>query len=254
MSTRRLSRIGALVIAVTGAVGLIVAPVAGAHVTVSDTEQVAGEYTLLTFAVPHGCAGSPTTEVRIKIPEPIADVTPTVNPNWDVDKTMTELATPIEDGHGGELTERVDQVVYTAKTPLPDGLRDAFEVSLQVPDEPGKTLYFPVVQTCTEGETAWIQIPSADQSSHDLDAPAPAIEIVAAPGGTSGSHDAAGDDADAPAGTATVPGSSGSDGTATVALVIAIVALVVAAGGVALAVSRRRAVSPGGHAPTDAPG
>lgn len=242
-----------------GLVGVAVAPTAGAHVTVSDTEQTAGAYTVLTFSVPHGCAGSATTEVAIKIPEPIADVTPTVNPNWDVEKKMAQLDSPIDDGHGGELTERVDQVVYTAKTPLPDGLRDAFELSLQVPDEPGETLYFPVVQKCEEGETAWIQTPSEGQSSHDLDEPAPAVEIVAAADGAADSHGDAGHDDGAAdtddasqasddvtvAGTATPEKSSDSNGTATAALVIAIIGLVVALGGVGLAMSRRNTTGAG---------
>ena len=42
---------------------------------------------------------------------------------------MEALAEPIQ-GEGGEITERVSEVVYTAKTPLPDGYRDAFALSL----------------------------------------------------------------------------------------------------------------------------
>ena len=108
-------------------------------------------------------------------------VTPTVNPNWDVEKVMEELDEPIEAGHGEQITERVAEVVYTAKTPLPDGYRDAFVLSLQVPEDPaGETLYFPTIQTCEEGETAWIEIPEAGQDSEELEVPAPSIEVVAA--------------------------------------------------------------------------
>ena len=53
-----------------------------------------------------------------------------VNPNWDVEKVMETLDEPIHGEHG-EITERVGEVVYTAKTPLPDGYRDAFTLSLR---------------------------------------------------------------------------------------------------------------------------
>ncbi len=72
-----------------------------------------------------------------------------------------QLDEPITGSHGEEITERVAQVVYTAKTPLPDGQRDAFELSLQIPeDAAGQTLAFPTIQTCEQGETAWTEIPA----------------------------------------------------------------------------------------------
>ena len=107
--------------------------------------------------MPHGCDGSATTKVAIKVPDQVNAVTPTVNPNWDVQKVLVPLTPPVTDSHGNQITERVDQVVYTAKTPLPADLRDALVLSLQIPDVAGQTLTFPVVQTCEVGETAWIE-------------------------------------------------------------------------------------------------
>ena len=130
--SRRLIPILAAV-AAGGIVALALGQTASAHITIAEPEHVAGAFTLLTFGVPHGCEGSPTTEVRIQMPESIPQVTPTRNPNWDVEKVMEALPEPIEAGHGEEITERVAEVVYTAKTPLPDGYRDAFVLSLQVP-------------------------------------------------------------------------------------------------------------------------
>lgn len=172
------------IVAATGlsTVGLMVgAGSASAHVSIAETEQVAGAYALLTFGVPHGCDGSPTTEVRIQVPESIPDVTPTVNPNWDLDIVTEKLQKPITDAHGARITERESEVVYTAKEPLADGLRDAFVLSLQIPeDAAGQTLHFPTIQTCAAGETAWIEIPEAGQSEDDLELPAPSVEVVAA--------------------------------------------------------------------------
>lgn len=155
---------------------LLGAGVASAHVTVDPSTTAAGSYAILTFSVPHGCDGSATTSVAIQMPESINAVTPSVNPGWTVEKKMQKLDTPIDDGHGGQLTERVDQVVYTAKTPLPADLRDAFELSLQLPDSPGATLTFPAIQQCEQGETDWIEV-AADGQAEPAH-PAPSIVIA----------------------------------------------------------------------------
>lgn len=184
---RRAARVGTAILA-AGGLMLLGAGVAAAHVTVDPSTTAAGSYSVLTFGVPHGCDGSSTTEVALKIPDGINSVTPTVNPGWTVDKVMQTLDTPLDDGHGGQLTERVDQVVYTAITPLPDGMRDKFELSVRLPDEAGATLTFPAVQTCEEGEIAWIE--TAEEGQPEPDSPAPAIVLTAGSGG--GHHAAAG--------------------------------------------------------------
>ena len=69
---------------------------------------------------------------------------------------------------------------YTAKTPLPDGVRDAFELSLQLPQKAGETLAFPAVQICEKGETAWTEVPADGQDAEELEHPAPAFEITEA--------------------------------------------------------------------------
>jgi uncharacterized protein YcnI len=170
---------------VTGAAGGLVALAAlpaAAHVTVTPTVTAAGAYTVLTFSVPHGCDGAGTTKVAIQIPEQINAVTPTINQGWTVEKVKAPLDPPVKDSHGNELTERVSEIVYTAKTPLPEGHRDAFELSLKLPETPGETLAFPAVQTCEQGETAWVQLPAAGQDADELEAPAPAFVVTEAAG------------------------------------------------------------------------
>lgn len=230
--------------AATLTTGLVVAgaTVASAHVTVSPSTSAAGSYTVLTFAFGHGCGESATTQVAIQMPEQILAVSPTVHPGWDVEKVMEGLETPVDDGHGGEYTERVAEVVYTAETPVPDGYRDAFELSLKLPDAAGETLDFPTVQTCEEGETAWVELPADGQSSDDLESPAPSFEVTSA-----GATEAA----DAEAGTEEVAAEgSAEDGTATDAAsddaatpVVSWVALALGAAGLvlgALAFARSR--------------
>ncbi|MEU6138697.1 YcnI family protein [Nocardioides sp. NPDC047086] len=177
MSRRTLARLGAPAIAAAGITFLLAAP-ASAHVTVTPTETAAGAYTVLTFSVGHGCEGSPTNKITIQVPEGVNTVTPTRQPFYDVKVTKEKLAEPVKDAHGNELTERDATIVYTAKTPLPEGQRDAFEVSLQLPEEEG-TLAFPTVQTCEKGETAWIE-ETPEGATEEPESPAPAFEVTAA--------------------------------------------------------------------------
>ncbi len=173
-TTARVTGLSALVL---GAGALLAGP-ASAHVTISPSEGHAGEYAVATVSVPHGCDGSATTKVTIKVPDEVIEVTPTRNALWDVTKTMTKLATPITAEDGDQITEKVGTVVYTAKTPLPDGYRDAFELSFQVPDAAGKTLLFPTIQQCEKGQTAWIE--EAADGAAEPDHPAPAFTVLAA--------------------------------------------------------------------------
>jgi uncharacterized protein YcnI len=251
MRSRSVLRRAAAAVVLTSAVVLAFGPAASAHVTVSPGESAANGYTVLTFSVPHGCEELPTTEVKIQIPESIPQVTPTVNPNWQVEKVMTPLDEPVDTGEGEALTERVSEVVYTATTPLPDGLRDSFELSMKMPDTPDETLYFPVVQVCEGGaETAWIEIPE-EGATEEPEHPAPAVTLTAAEGDGHGGGDA--DEAETEADAATVDaelaaeaddtaaGDDSDDGSSNTLAIIAIVIGVagLAVGGVALARSSR---------------
>ena len=167
--------------AMGGAMIILLAAIApaSAHVTITPSETAAGSYSLLKVGVPHGCDGSATTEVAIQIPEELASVTPGMNYGWTVEKVYEDLATPVVDSHGNEITERVSVVVYTAREPLPDGYYDSFELSVRLPDDAaGKTLYFPAVQTCEEGEAAWVQIPEDGDSGEELELPAPSVTVT----------------------------------------------------------------------------
>lgn len=246
-STRPVARL----CAAAGAASLLVLSVAGpasAHVTVTPSTTAAGAYTVLTFSNGHGCEGSPTTKVTISIPEGINAATPTRQDFYDVSKQLEKLDPPVDDGHGGQLTERVDTVTYEARTPLPDGYRDAFEVQVQIPaDAEGQTLSFPTIQTCEQGETAWIEIPAAGQSADELDSPAPSFVVTATEGDGHGEAAAAEETSETSETSATSAtselgeGSTDDDGNglAIAGLVAGVLGIVVA--GVALARTRRTA-------------
>jgi periplasmic copper chaperone A len=250
-----------------GAIALLatVAAPAGAHVTTSVREAPAGGYTKFELRVPHGCEGeSPgadTVRVEVQIPAEIEQVTPQVVPGWEITVDRVDLDQPRDDGHGGQITDRVGSISWEGG-PLATDQLEEFGLSVRMPDLPGETLYFPVVQTCQSGEElAWIQIPAGDEDG-ELDHPAPAIRLTEGgdghgsptDDGTDGDADAVGDDTAGDDGTAGAPATGddagtgeqaaaatsddGTDTLAVVALVVAVLALLL--GGGALAVGRRR--------------
>jgi hypothetical protein len=170
------------------------------------------------------------------VPEEILAVTPTRHPYYAVEKKMVALDEPVEDAHGNSVTERVGEVTYTSKLPLPDGERDAMELSLQLPDAAGETLAFPVIQTCKKGETGWVETPAEGQDAEELEHPAPTVTITEASGDGHGSV--------ADEGTAPESSPAGSDdgddgnGLAIAGLVVGAAGLVV--GGTALTRTRRQ--------------
>ena len=191
---------------------------ASAHVEVEPSSTAAGSYSLLTFSLGHGCEGSATTGITIDVPESITSVTPTVNPGWDV--------TPLTDG----------QVTYTALSPLADGLRTTFVLSLQIPEDAaaGDTLAFPVLQSCEVGETNWSDtvVEGEDEPAH----PAPSLTVTEATGEAGHGHGAT-DDAAAADDAAATEAAATDD---VLARLLGIGGLIVGAVGLVVAVAARR--------------
>ncbi|MBG6084514.1 YcnI family copper-binding membrane protein [Zhihengliuella flava] len=169
----RAARSGAAAVVLAASAALVAAPAASAHVELEATTTAAGAYPTLTFAIGHGCEGSPTESVTIDFPEEIGSVKPTAKPGWDV-----EVATE------GER----HSVTYTADEPLPDELRDTVSVAALLPldGEAGDVLTFDVTQTCTEGENLWNE---TSEDGAEPEYPAPQLTLTAAEeGGSHGSH------------------------------------------------------------------
>lgn len=191
MSNRRTCARLAALPATVGLLTVVAAAPASAHVTVTPSVASSGSYTVLTVALAHGCDGSATTGLDVQIPEEILSVSPTRSPFWEAEPQIEQLDEPVTDAHGNEVTERVASVRFTATEPLEDGVRDAVELSFQVPELEGETLAFPTIQTCEQGETAWTQIPEEGQDTEELETPAPSFVVEAAAEGGHGStgHD-----------------------------------------------------------------
>ena len=86
-----------------------------------------------------------------------------MNANWDVTKEST----------GSGKNEKVQKVIYTAKTPLPSDLKDSLTLSVKVADDAKpSTVEVPTLQTCEKGSMNWAE------KDHDSDYPVPTVELI----------------------------------------------------------------------------
>jgi uncharacterized protein YcnI len=219
-----------------------------AHIGTSEDEVAAGSTTALGLTVGHGCGESSTTEVAVQIPEGINNAQPFAHPGWSVATEMETLSPPVTSAHGDEVTERVAVITFTAAPgqALPHDVRDTFTINFTAPDSPGETLWFKTVQTCEEGENAWIE--EWDGEGEEPDRIAPSV-VVGEPEGDAGHGDGAtvttemGDDEEATDSAELAASSTEDDddgnALAVAALVVAVAAAVLA--GLALASARRSA-------------
>lgn len=204
---------------------------AAAHVTVAPTDAPADGYALLEFAVPHGCDGSPTDQLRVRIPASVPSATPQVHPGWK----LTTKEGPKDDVelHGEKVTKGVSEVIWTAEdAPLPDGQLDVFAIQVKLPPAQGEELAFPAIQRCERGQTRWIELPREGESAEELEAPAPVVTLTEAEDVHEEAH--AAEQANGESAQAT----SDSDGLAVAGLVAGALGLIT--GGAALVRSRRR--------------
>jgi periplasmic copper chaperone A len=148
-----------------------------AHITARPDSSAAGSYFNTAFTVPHGCDGSATVALRIKIPEGVTAVKPQMKPGWVVTIKTRKLDPPVKAEHGQTISETVDEVDWRGG-PLPNTLYDTFGMIMKLPDAPGQTLYFPVVQECEQGNRHWIEIPATGQRWNDLREPAPFVRLT----------------------------------------------------------------------------
>ena len=160
---------------------LLFATPAYAHVTLEGRQAAIGTWYKAVFAVPHGCAGSATTKVRVQIPDGVIDVKPMPKPGWNVEVVKGKYAAPY-DFHGGKVSEGAKEVVWSGGKLLDDNY-DEFVIStyLTATLKPDTVLYFPTVQECEQGVSRWIDIPADAEHTHDTKSPAPGVKLIAKP-------------------------------------------------------------------------
>lgn len=216
------------------AVALIAVPAAAAHIEIAPSTAAANSYTKLTLSVPHGCGESGTTSLRVQIPAGVT-VTPQVNGDWQITTKQGTLSEPIT-VEGETITEGTTEVEWKGG-PLPHDRYDEFGMSVHLPDKPGETLLFPVIQTCEQGETRWIEPTPA--GGEEPEHPAPAVTLTAAGADEHGDGAESGEETPV-ASEASAEASDESDDTrANIALGLGAAALIVAIGGAAVALRHR---------------
>ncbi len=139
---------------------LAIGSVASAHIDPDPTEAQAGSRLTVGFTVEHGCEGSPTVQLDMRLPEGVTD-------------PVTE---PVDGWDGSIEAVDGDTIVTFAGGPLADDVEGTFSVTMTVPPTPDATLYFPFVQRCEVGEIRWIQVPT--EPGDELDEPAPAMTLT----------------------------------------------------------------------------
>jgi len=165
---------------VTGAVGAVVCLcTASAHVTLERGEAPVGAPYKAVLRVPHGCGGAATVALRVRVPEGMIAVKPMPKPGWKIDTVTGKYPKAYHYFHGATLTEGITEVSFSGGS-LPDAYYDEFVLAgfLAGDLEPGKTLYFLVVQECEKGVNRWIEIPAAGKSPDDYAEPAPGLKLV----------------------------------------------------------------------------
>lgn len=164
-------------LALSGAIALATQGAALAHITLEQQEAKAGSTYKAVLRVGHGCEGSPTTAVRVRIPEGVIAVKPMPKPGWELTTKVGRYAEPAQ-YFDEVLTEGVQEITWSGGD-LPDAWYDEFVFRGRLPDgEPGTVIYFPTVQECANGVHRWIEIPAEGKSRDDYEEPAPQVTLT----------------------------------------------------------------------------
>jgi uncharacterized protein YcnI len=220
--------------------GVLLAGPASAHVIVSSPDAVPGGFGKLVFRVPTESDTAKTVKLTVTLPAdaPFGDVSVQMLPGWRVTTTDRKLAKPVTTDDGFTLDKAVGTVTWTATAGgIPPGQFDEFDLSVgPFPDKVGQKLTFTTVQTYSDGSVvSWNQPQQAGKAEPEH--PVPTLTVNAAPT-TSAAGEKAGTAAAAPvAAVATPPSDDTNRYLAIGAGIVAVVALLVAAG--ALARGRR---------------
>jgi uncharacterized protein YcnI len=143
-----------LAAALAAVAGLTAVP-AQAHIVADPNQGDAGTYFRTALRVGHGCKGSATTAVQVGLP-PGVTVKAGAKPGWTVETDPQSIT-----WRGG---------------PLPDSQFAEFGLLLKLPAT-AQTLWFPVVQTCEQGEAAWTAIPAEGKAWGSVPMPAPFVRV-----------------------------------------------------------------------------
>jgi uncharacterized protein YcnI len=154
----------------------LAAGTASAHVTLETPEATAGSSYKAVVRVPHGCDGSATVKVTVKIPEGVFNVKPMPHAGWTLETVRGKYAKAY-DYYGSKVDEGVTEVIWSGGN-LPDAYYDEFVFRGVLAGDLAGMLYFPTVQECESGTERWIEIPEPGKDADDYEQPAPGLKVV----------------------------------------------------------------------------
>jgi len=180
MSTTRFALRAGGVLAVAGAVALVTAPGAFAHVTANVTTAVQGSYAVITFRVPNEEDNAGTVKLQVTFPDsypiPGASVRPV--PGWKGAVDVEPLPATIKENNL-DVKKAVKTITWTADpgTRINPGEFQEFAVSAgPLPDDTDE-LQFPAVQTYDNGVVVnWTDAPPA-AGQKEPEHPSPSIKL-----------------------------------------------------------------------------
>jgi uncharacterized protein YcnI len=151
-----------------------------AHVTLETREARVGASYKAVLRVPHGCEGTATVTIRVRIPDGVVGVKPMPKAGWTL-ATVTGKYPKAYNLFHRQITDGVTEISWSAGK-LPDAWYDEFVFAgfLAGDLDVSKPLYFPVVQECEKGVHRWIEIPAPGKSASDYSEPAPSLRLLPA--------------------------------------------------------------------------
>jgi uncharacterized protein YcnI len=158
---------------------LLAASPASAHIFLEGKQSAVGADYKAVLVVPHGCSGSPTTKLRVQIPEGVIAIDAKPVDGWKLETVNGKYAGDY-DYKGAKVSEGIKEVAWSGGK-LPDKTRQEFVIETYLTGglKPNTTLYFPVVQECEQGVSRWIEIPAEGSAhSHEGKWPAPGVKLT----------------------------------------------------------------------------
>lgn len=150
-----------------------------AHVVLEDQAALAGSSYKAVLRVGHGCAGAPTSAIRVLLPAGFQGAKPMPKAGWTLSTRSEPLPQPYT-SHGKTVSEDVVEITWTAASQdswLADAWYDEFVLRGTLPASAGP-LWFKVLQRCEPGRLDWVEAPAQGASTQGLKAPAALLEVM----------------------------------------------------------------------------
>ena len=148
------------------------------HASLEQDIANSGENYRGVLRITHGCNGSPTVSVRIRIPDGVTGTKPMPKAGWQLETVEMKLDEHYT-SYGTTVTEDVRELIWKGGL-LSDNFFDEFVFRATLPDtDKSMTLYFRTAQECENGEfLRWIETPGAGENPDDFREPAPELKLL----------------------------------------------------------------------------